>query len=324
MATKPQHDSVEVQNRMVEAEATRRARRSFLAAGLAALAGGVGFIALMKSRTVGMLRVPLRKAEEFNGALAEHVIGETRLAQTYPLHKAVRRARVNGLGLRRDMDPASWRLQVAGLSPVLSSHPRFSRNLSEWKYRYSPEFVAQTLALDGESAQQPASTMKDDSIKGVDDPLIEVPDRLPPAPGLLLTMKDLKALPFVEYATEFKCIEGWSDIMHFGGVRFRDFMEAFPPERGPHGELPKYVAMTTVDGSYFSAFEMAAMVHPQTLLCYEMSGEALLPAHGAPLRLSMPLKYGYKQIKQIARITYTNERPYEYWERFGYDWHGGI
>jgi len=323
MATKSPHDTVETQNSIVVTEATRRARRSFLAAGVAAVAGGIGFAALMKSRTIGMLRLPLRKAEEVNRVLAEDVIGEERLAKTYPLHKAVKRARVNGLGLRRDMDPESWRLQVAGLSSAVSSHPKFVHNLSEWKYCYSPEFVARTLELDDESAQQPASTMKDDSSKG-EDPLIEVPDRFPPAPGLLLTMGDLKALPFVEYATEFKCIEGWSDIMHFGGVRFRDFMEAFPPERGPGGALPKYVAMTTADGSYFSAFEMTAMVHPQTLLCYEMSGEALRPAHGAPLRLSMPLKYGYKQIKQIARITYTNERPYEYWERFGYDWHGGL
>lgn len=323
MAIKSPLDSIEVQNAMVEAEAKRRARRSFIGAGIAAAAGGAGLIALMKSHTIGMLRYPLRKAEEFNRLLAEHVIGETTLAKTYPLHMAVKRARVNGMGLRRDMDPASWRLQVAGVSSAVSSHPKFAADLSEWKYRYSDEFVARTLELDGETVWQPASTMKDNTAKD-EDPLIEVPDRLPPAPGLLLTMDDLRALPFTEYATEFKCIEGWSDIMHFGGVRFRDFMEAFPPERGPGGALPKYVAMTTADGSYFSAFEIAAMVHPQTLLCYHMGGKDLLPAHGAPLRLSMPLKYGYKQIKQIARITYTNQRPYEYWERFGYDWHGGI
>ena len=323
MATESPRDGAETQNSIVEVEAKRRARRSFIAAAAVAAAGGAGFVALMKSHTVGMLRAPLRKAEEFNRLIAEHVIGETTPAKTYPLSKAVKRARVNGLGLRRDLDPASWRLQVAGLSSAASSHPKFVGNLSEWKYRYSEEFVAQTLKLDGETAFQPASTMKDNSTKE-EDPLIEVPDRFPSAPGLLLTMQDLKALPFTEYATEFKCIEGWSDIMHFGGVRFLDFMAAFPPQRGLDGALPKYVAMTTTDGSYFSAFEMAAMVHPQTLLCYEMSGEDLLPAHGAPLRLSMPLKYGYKQIKQIARITYTNERPYEYWERFGYDWHGGI
>ncbi|MBS1799774.1 MAG: molybdopterin-dependent oxidoreductase [Acidobacteria bacterium] len=323
MATDPRRDGIEARNAAVAAEAKRRARRSFIAAAAAAAAGGAGFVALMKSHTIGMLRAPLRRAEEFNRLLAEHVVGETALAKTYPLHKAVKRARVNGLGLRRDMDPESWRLQVAGLSPEVSAHPRFVSNLAAWKYRYSDEFVARTLELDGEAAFQPASTMKDNSTKD-ENPLIEVPERLPPAPGLLLTMDDLRALPFTEYATEFKCIEGWSDIMHFGGVRFRDFMEAFPPGRGPGGALPKYVAMTTTDGSYFSAFEIAAMVHPQTLLCYQMSGEDLLPAHGAPLRLSMPLKYGYKQIKQIGRITYTNTRPYEYWERFGYDWHGGI
>jgi hypothetical protein len=325
MATDPK-DTV-WQNEATLAEASRRQRRSFIVAGAAMLAGAAGFAALFKSRPVGMLRAPMRRAEEFNRVLAEHVIGETTLAPTYPLAMAARRARLNGMGLRRDLDPASWRLQVAGLAPETASHPKYIRNLADWKFRFSDEFVAQTLALDGESANQPVNSMKEgDSKSQLDprDPMSFIPERLPPAPGVLLTMDDIRKLPFVEYATEFKCIEGWSQIMHFGGVRFLDFMKAFPPRLGPGGALPKYVAMTTADGAFFCGFEMAAMLHPQTLLCYQMGGADLLPAHGSPLRLSMPLKYGYKQIKQIARITYTDERPKDYWEQFGYDWHGGL
>ena len=96
--------------------------------------------------------------------------------------------------------------------------------------------------------------------------------------------------------------------MTFGGVRFRDFLEAYPPNRNPDGSLPRYAAMTTPDGSYYCGFEIEALLHPQTLLCFRMSRKELTPDHGAPLRLAMPIKYGYKQIKQIARITYTNQK----------------
>jgi DMSO/TMAO reductase YedYZ molybdopterin-dependent catalytic subunit len=327
MATDRKPQGTATHNEQVLATASRRTRRAFLGAAAGAAAGLAAFAALFKSRPIGMLRAPMRRAEEFNRILAEHVIGETTLAPTYPLAMAARRARLNGMGLRRDLDPATWRLQVAGLAPEMAAHPEFTPNLADWKFRFSDEFVARTLKLDGESANQPvnASKMVDSSAKlDPRDPMSVIPERLPAAPGLLLTMDDLKRLPFVEYATELKCIEGWSQIMHFGGVRFTDFMKAFPPRLNPDGSLPRFVAMTTADGAFFCGFEMAAMLHPQTLLCYQMSGEDLLPAHGAPLRLSMPLKYGYKQIKQIARISYTNDRPRDYWEQFGYDWHGGL
>jgi len=55
-----------------------------------------------------------------------------------------------------------------------------------------------------------------------------------------------------------------------------------------------------------------------------MSGQNLTPAHGAPLRLAMPLKYGYKQIKQIASITYSDTKPADYWGSHSYDWDGGL
>ena len=43
-----------------------------------------------------------------------------------------------------------------------------------------------------------------------------------------------------------------------------------------------------------------------------------------PADPAMPLKYGYKQIKQIGRISYTNDKPSDYFADFGFDWHGGL
>ncbi len=143
-------------------------------------------------------------------------------------------------------------------------------------------------------------------------------------PGLLLSMDDLRRLPHRELVTQFKCIEGWSQIVHWGGVRLADFINAFPPARTPEGRWPRYIYMETPDGEYFCGFDMDACMHPQSLLVYEMGGQPLTPGHGAPLRLAMPIKYGYKQIKQIGLIRYTNTRPNDYWANLGYDWYAGL
>jgi DMSO/TMAO reductase YedYZ molybdopterin-dependent catalytic subunit len=82
--------------------------------------------------------------------------------------------------------------------------------------------------------------------------------------------------------------------------------------------------METADGTFSASLDMASMMHPQTLLCYQMNGRSLSPGHGAPLRLATPRKYGYKQIKQVAKLTYTNVRPVDFWEGLGYDWYAGL
>ena len=124
--------------------------------------------------------------------------------------------------------------------------------------------------------------------------------------------------------TQFKCIEGWSEIVHWGGVRMADFIAAYPPARRQQGQEPRYVYMETPDGDYYCGFDLEACRHPQSLLVTEMSGQPLPVWHGAPLRLHMPIKYGYKQIKRIGLIAYTDERPDDYWTKLGYDWHAGL
>jgi DMSO/TMAO reductase YedYZ molybdopterin-dependent catalytic subunit len=82
--------------------------------------------------------------------------------------------------------------------------------------------------------------------------------------------------------------------------------------------------MQTPDQTYFVGLDMASALHPQTLLCYEMNGADLTSDHGAPLRLVIPVKYGVKNIKRIGKITYTNDRPEDYWANEGYDWYAGL
>jgi DMSO/TMAO reductase YedYZ molybdopterin-dependent catalytic subunit len=147
-----------------------------------------------------------------------------------------------------------------------------------------------------------------------------------------LTLADIRSLPRVEMTTELKCIEGWSEVVHWAGVRFADFAAQYPPPtrdggmpdvKNRPGNLVDYVAMETPDGGYYVGLDMASALHPQTLLCYEMNGQPLTSEHGAPLRLVIPVKYGIKNIKRIGTIRYTAERPKDYWAEQGYDWYAG-
>lgn len=143
-------------------------------------------------------------------------------------------------------------------------------------------------------------------------------------PDLALTLSDIKSLPRTEMTTELKCIEGWSIIVHWAGVRFSDFVSAYAPSVSPQ-DLPKYVSMVTPDELYFVGWDIPSIMHPQTVLAYEMNGAPLTNEHGAPLRLASPTKYGIKQIKRIGRIELTNERPRDFWAQpeYGYDWYSG-
>jgi len=132
-----------------------------------------------------------------------------------------------------------------------------------------------------------------------------------------LTLEDIKRLARVEMTTELKCIEGWSAIVHWAGVRLRDFAAMY------HPIATRYVGLATPDGAYYVGLDMASALHPQTLLCYEINGAPLSLEHGAPLRLVTPVKYGLKSIKRIGTMTFTDERPPDFWAERGYDYYLG-
>ena len=133
-----------------------------------------------------------------------------------------------------------------------------------------------------------------------------------------LTMGDIRKLPRRDMITELRCIEGWSIIVHWAGVRLADLMRQYqPPER------TQYLAMETPGRGYYVGLDMASALHPQTLLAYEMNGQPLDWHHGAPLRLAIPVKYGIKNIKRISVIRFTDVRPGDFWAERGYDWYAG-
>ncbi len=132
-------------------------------------------------------------------------------------------------------------------------------------------------------------------------------------------MADLTALTFEEMTIEHKCVEGWSEIVTWGGTAFANFAALYP-----EAAEAKFVNMETPDGQYYVSLDRESMLHPQTLLAWELNGAPLTQLHGAPVRLAMPHKYGIKQIKRISRIEFSNERGPDYWTERGYDWYAGL
>jgi hypothetical protein len=142
-----------------------------------------------------------------------------------------------------------------------------------------------------------------------------------PGDTLFLSLDDIKALPKTDIVFDFKCIEGWSQITHWGGVKFSDFVNKY--NLTTQSEM-KYVGLNTPDKQYYVGIDSRSMLHPQTILCYEMNGKPLPVNQGYPLRLIIPVKYGIKHLKRIGTIFFSNNKPKDYWYERGYDYYSGL
>ena len=138
---------------------------------------------------------------------------------------------------------------------------------------------------------------------------------------LQVTLQDLMQLPKTEIVFSFKCVEGWDQISHWGGVKFSDFIKHY--QLNDYTKM-QYVGMETPDKTYYIGLDMPSALHPQTLLAYEVNDKLLPLEHGAPLRLIIPVKYGIKNLKRIGTISFSNTRPKDYWAEEGYDYYSGL
>ncbi len=131
------------------------------------------------------------------------------------------------------------------------------------------------------------------------------------------TLDELRALPQESQITRHICIEGWSAIGHWGGVRFSDFLR-----RAGADTSARYVSLRCAD-NYWTSIDMPTALHAQTLLTLTYDNDVLPPKYGFPMKLRMPTKLGYKNPKHIVAIEITNQYPGGYWENQGYNWFGG-
>jgi DMSO/TMAO reductase YedYZ molybdopterin-dependent catalytic subunit len=134
------------------------------------------------------------------------------------------------------------------------------------------------------------------------------------------TLEQIKTLPKQSQNVKHICIEGWDVIGNFAGARLSDFLQMVGAD-----PAARFVEIACLD-DYYSSYDIESCLHPQSLLCWEMYGQPLTPGHGAPLRLHMPVKLGYKSAKYIYSIRVGNVLGKEkgFWEDQGYSWYGGI
>ena len=130
-------------------------------------------------------------------------------------------------------------------------------------------------------------------------------------------LDELRAMAQTEQITRHICVEGWSAIGRWGGVRFSDFLKRIGADTNA-----KYVGFKCAD-DYYTSIDMPTALHPQTLLALTYDGKTLPREYGFPMKLRMPTKLGYKNPKHILAIFVTNTYPGGYWEDQGYNWFGG-
>lgn len=159
----------------------------------------------------------------------------------------------------------------------------------------------------------------------VDDPEVDLERWRLDVAGLVarpgqFTLDAIARLPRSVQNTKHVCIEGWDVIGNFGGARIADLLVAAGAD-----PTARFLEIGCAD-DYYVTLDVESARHAQSLLCYEMYGRPLTREHGAPLRLVMPVKLGYKQAKYVTSIRVTNVLPARrgYWEDQGYGWYGGL
>jgi sulfoxide reductase catalytic subunit YedY len=136
----------------------------------------------------------------------------------------------------------------------------------------------------------------------------------------------IRAMPLEERLYRFRCVEAWAMAVPWTGFPLSALIQKVAPKSDA-----KYVKLTTfMDRSvalgqlqvwypwpYVEALTMKEAVNDLTLLATGIYGHPLPKQHGAPLRLVVPWKYGFKNIKSIVSIAFTRERPKTFWETVG-------
>ena len=144
------------------------------------------------------------------------------------------------------------------------------------------------------------------------------------------SLAELKSMPARTQITRHDCVEGWSAVAKWKGVRLEEIMRRVQPQ-----SRAKYVVFYCMDTdeeghNYYESIDLDDAVQPQTILAYEMNDRPLPVQHGAPLRLRIENQLGYKHAKYIRAIEFVTDLKRiqqgkgGYWEDQGYEWYAGI
>lgn len=201
-------------------------------------------------------------------------------------------------------------------SPFTLKHPRkvqragmamvgwLKRLLEHWRPRatYSAADISEFFWVNGHvpTSQQYADLQAGDWV----DYRLRVDGLV--ADPVELSLPQLRAMPRRSQVTQHFCIQGWSAVGEWAGVSMRDICEVVTPATSA-----KWVVFYSFGegaggiGRYYDCHPIENMYHEQTILAYELNGQPLNVAHGAPLRLRDEVELGFKQVKWIEAIEFV-------------------
>ena len=148
---------------------------------------------------------------------------------------------------------------------------------------------------------------------------------------LEFSLDALRALPMRTQVTRHDCVEGWSVIGQWTGVPLAHLLDLARPKPGARHVVFHCFDDISGDGSrYYESVDLLDAYHPQTIAAHSLNGAPVPIANGAPVRMRIERKLGYKQPKYVHTIEVVDGYAGfgggkgGYWEDLGYDWYGGI
>ena len=132
------------------------------------------------------------------------------------------------------------------------------------------------------------------------------------------TLPELNRLPEASQITRLICVEGWSAIGSWQGVRLSDFLKMIGADT-----RAKYVWFQCAEG-YSNTIDMPTALHPQTLLTLKFDHQTLPRAYCFPVKIRIPTKLGFKNPKYVTAMWVQNNDAGGYWENQGYNWFSGL
>ena len=200
-------------------------------------------------------------------------------------------------------DALAQEFTEADLSPEFRSNGTANPNNAAYQSHLRSGFTDWSLAFDG---------------------LVESPARF--------TLAELRALPARTQITRHDCVEGWSAIGKWTGVPLATLLDRVKPAAAARFVVFHCSDPMQEDGTqpYYESIDLIDARHPQTILAYDLNGQPLPVANGAPIRLRVERQLGYKHAKYVERIELVASYARiaggrgGYWEDRGYQWYAGL
>lgn len=225
---------------------------------------------------------------------------------------------------RRALIQASMAAGVTGFIGSEVHAKALTGPIQKWPDSASDELTSEEVATTYNNFYE-LGTDKGDPVKNADklitDPWSVVVDGECDAPGKFTIEDILKPHAVEERIYRMRCVEAWSMVIPWNGFALGDLLKRFRPNSNA-----KYVAFETTNDSslpgiksrvldwpYREGLRMDEAMHPLAMMAIGMYGNVIPNQNGAPMRLVVPWKYGYKSIKSIVRISFMEKQPPTSW-----------